>query len=65
MARNDPYWLTVKFEGKCKCQEQIPKGRRCFYYPLTRTLLCEKCSEKAAAEFEAARADEAFMNGGY
>ena len=58
----DPYWLNAKFASKCKCGCQINKGDRIFYYPLTKTALCPKCSEKASREFEAARFDEDFMN---
>ncbi len=60
----DPYWLTARFDSKCKCDQAIRKGDRGFYYPNTKTLLCAKCSDKAAAEFSAAVADEAFMGGG-
>lgn len=63
-ACRDPYWLTAKWEGTCHCGGTIKKGQRAFYYPNGKRLLCAPCSEKAAAEFAAAAADEAFMSGG-
>jgi hypothetical protein len=59
----DPYWLTARFTSKCRCGAEIPKGARAFYYPRTKTCLCEKCGEPAAREFDAAAADEAQYSG--
>ena len=48
----------------CPCGHDIKKGERIFYYPRTRTALCQKpCGEKASAEFTAAAMDEAMMTG--
>ncbi len=60
----DPRWLTARFVSKCTCGKSIRKGERIFYFPTTRTALCQQpCGEKAAAEFYAGAADEAFATG--
>jgi len=59
----DPYWLTARFNSTCTCGQPITKGQRIFYYPNGRQALCPQCSEKASAEFSAAAADEAMLNG--
>jgi hypothetical protein len=63
--RNDPSWIEAKFASKCKCGNEIKKGERIYYYPLTRTALCPKCSEAAEREFQACKADEDFYNSQY
>ena len=65
MYSRDPYYLTAKFASVCKCGAAVKKGERIFYYPSTRSALCPKCSEAAAADFNAAAQDEAMHNGGY
>jgi len=54
----------ARFSSACKCGATIKKGERIFYYPSTKSALCPKCSEAAAADFNAASQDEAFYNGG-
>lgn len=66
----DPYWLTAKFDSKCTrkgCDTTITKGQRAFYYPSSKSVLCEKddCGGQASRDFEAAAADDAAMSGGY
>jgi hypothetical protein len=41
------------------------KGKRVFYYPLSKMAFCEKCGEKHSAEFQAAAFDEAAMTGNW
>lgn len=71
MARRfsrDPHYMTAKFPGRCaQCGADVPRGSKVFYYPNTRTLLCDadSCSGQAARDFEASRADESFNGGGY
>ena len=65
----DPRWLTAKFDSKCSrkdCGATIKKGQRAFYYPSSRSCLCQKdeCGGQASRDFESARQDEAFMSGG-
>jgi hypothetical protein len=50
--------LHVVIDGKA-----YPPGTRVFYYPTTRAMLVGDKAEQASRDFEAARADEAFMNG--
>ena len=58
---NDPRWLTAKF-GQCtECKTKLA-GKRAFYYPLTKECFCEKCGEKHAGDFAAAKFDEDFYN---
>ncbi len=61
--RGDPFWTTTRYHGRCfRCGRNVSPGEECFYYPLTKTLLCdgEGCGKKASAEFaEAARVEEA------
>jgi len=62
----DPYWLNAKFASGCgnsSCPNQIRKGDRIFYYPNGRKALCPACSETAGRDFDAAKQDEAFMQG--
>lgn len=62
----DPYWLTVKYSCQCsRCHAPLARGARAFYYPNGKSMLCAAaaCGEKAAAEFHAAAADEAFTSG--
>lgn len=62
---NDPRWITAKFRGKCHaatCQAVILKGDRIFYYPSSKSARCQACGDAESATFEAAKADEAFMN---
>ena len=61
--RGDPYWLQARFASDCSCGAPITKGARIFYYPRGKTALCEKCGEKAHAEFASTAADEAFESG--
>lgn len=59
----DPYWVTARYPGTCaKCGTPFPKGTRVFYYPKGKRLYSEACAVAAANDFEAAAADEAFMN---
>jgi hypothetical protein len=57
----DPYWLRTKRLGTCSgCQQPIKVGQQAFWYPATRSLLCdaEPCGKKASRDFEAAKFDE-------
>ena len=57
----DPFWLTAKF-GNCKeCKTEL-KGKRAFYYPLSKECYCETCGNKHSADFELNRQDEDFVN---
>ena len=59
----DPYWLTAKFKGTCKCGETVAKGTPAWYWPSTRSIECKNCGEDSEARFMAELADEAFYNG--
>lgn len=60
----DPYWLRNRYGFVCSCGAPIEPGNRAFYYPNGKKMLCEKCGDKADAQFAAAKQDEAFMSGG-
>ena len=60
----DPYWLTAKF-GTCKeCKSEL-KGKRAFYYPMTKDVFCEKCGEKHSNDFNSAKFDECVYNNNF
>ncbi len=55
----DPRWITTRYPGECKgCRSKIPKGARVYYFPRSRTILCESCGEPEAARFNAEAWDE-------
>ena len=61
--RNDPRWITAKFNSLCAgCGSQIKRGDDIFYYPTGKKALCSVCGETQSNQFEAAAADEAFIN---
>jgi hypothetical protein len=60
----DPYWTTAKFTSTDAHGKPVKKGDRIFYYPKDRTVLTGEAADKAAAEFQAAKMDEASYNGG-
>ena len=62
-AARDPYWLTVRYPGQCPCGTAVPKGQRTFYYPSTKRVHCPACSERHAADFQAAAADDIATGG--
>lgn len=62
--KNDPFWLIAKF-GNCKeCKTEL-KGKKAFYYPLTKECFCEKCGEKHSNDFNAACFDECVYNNSF
>lgn len=66
MAKNDPYWLTARFTSLCTgCQAPISKGEQAFYYPRGKSIFGKECGcgEEHAADFEAARFDDAQYSG--
>lgn len=67
-ASNDPHWITTQYTTKCSQGERcpngvIPKGARAFYYPLTKSVMCEQCGQQAERDFSAALFDERQMGG--
>ena len=65
--KNDPKWITSKFNGVCKkCGCGIKAGSLIFYYPLKGAIYCGgTCGQAASADFEAAAFDEEQYLGGY
>ena len=58
--------MTAKYDSADNPDSRggpIKKGARIFFYPSTRAAYVGAAAEKAAADFEAARNDEAFYNG--
>lgn len=62
--KNDPFWMTARYESKCNCGATIRAGSTIFYYPRTKTALCPLCGDVASKDFEACAADEDFYNYG-
>lgn len=57
----DPHWLDARFRSVCdKCHAEIKPGERIFYYPSTKTVLCDMpaCGQAAADDFSACLFDE-------
>lgn len=59
----DPYWTTAKFDSTDAHGRPVKKGDRIFYYPANRSVLTGPEAEQAAAEFAAAKMDEASYAG--
>ena len=59
MARynRDPRWIRARYNGKCsECGAVIPKGAEAYYYPATRSILCENpCGQAGASAMRAER----------
>ena len=63
----DPYWLTVRYPGKCaKCGTTIGRGAQAFRYK-DGSLYCEAagCGGAESSSFEAAAFDEAVTTGNW
>jgi hypothetical protein len=60
----DPFWMTAKFDSKAADGTPIKNGDRIFYFPLTKRAFVGEAAERAAARFEAERADENLYGGG-
>lgn len=59
----DPRWMTARYSSTCsKCDGSIKKGTQIWWYPKGRIAYCESCGETDARVFDAAVADEDFMN---
>ena len=59
--QSDPRWINVKFDGSCtRCKSVIRRGDRALYYPLDRSLYCERedCGQAASRDFSARVFDE-------
>lgn len=64
----DPKWINAKFNSRChRCQCEIKKGDKLFYYPRCKTVYCDKddCGKKESASFEASAQDEYNYSMGY
>lgn len=61
---NDPFWLYLKYPGKCSnCLRRIKPSERAFYFPADRSMMCtmDDCGEQASRDFNAAVFDEAML----
>ena len=61
-----PFWMLAKSGGSCdSCKQGIKKGEEIFYYPLSRTVLCNRdgCGRKADRDLRANDFDTAQMAG--
>ncbi len=62
--KDDPRKLTAKFAGKCsKCKAPVKKGEILYYWPKSKTALCEKCGESEYQRFIEAAIDEEIYGG--
>ncbi|HBD95719.1 MAG TPA: hypothetical protein DC057_16235 [Spirochaetia bacterium] len=60
----DPRWITGKF-GKCKKCGISLTGKKTLYYPIGKSVFCEKCGESEYNAFSASVQDENFYNSQY
>lgn len=57
--KNDPRQIAVRYPCNCsKCNSKLPKGALAYYWPRTRTILCETCGEPEYRGFLSSAADE-------
>lgn len=62
----DPYWTKARFVSHCrKCEIEIKKGNKIFYYPNTKSVYCETCGQSASADFACCLQDEEFFTSQY
>jgi len=62
----DPRWMTARFGSQChKCDGEIKRGSQIWFYPKGRLAYCETCGVPDSKVFDAAVADEDFMNRGF
>jgi len=63
--RNDPHWMTARFNSTCSdCKAPIKKSEQIFYYPKGKHVMGEKCgcARKAEQDFYNCREAEEFYN---
>ena len=48
--KRDPRWITAKFSSTCSCGKKITKGDQIYYYPSTRTAVCEICGKRGNSD---------------
>lgn len=59
MYKNDPVNIAAKFNGNCNiCGKSIKKGDPLYYWPATKTALCENCGAVEFARFISLALDE-------
>lgn len=58
--KDDPRWMTARFDGLAEDGTPVRRGDRIFYYPRTRTVFVGARAESAAADFQACAEDEEF-----
>lgn len=57
----DPYWIIARFGNCSKCSDSV-KGKKAYYFPLTKDIFCEKCGESEAQQFQESAFDEMIYN---
>ena len=62
--RNDPRWIIAKFDSVTINGDRVKRGDRVLYYPADKSILAGEKAEQAWRDFEAAAADEDWMNRG-
>ena len=59
----DPYWITARFASDCgngkTCGARINKGDAAYYYPSSKTAVCESCGRKGEADLQDEMINEA------
>lgn len=59
----DPHPLNAKFASKCgKCEKPIKKDDFCYYWPSTRSILCDTCGKPEYNSFLSSCQDEEVYN---
>jgi len=58
---NDPYWITARFGSCSKCSNSV-KGKKAYFFPLTKDIFCEECGGLEAQKFLESAFDEMIYN---
>ncbi|NQU52161.1 MAG: hypothetical protein HQ522_06435 [Bacteroidetes bacterium] len=57
--KGDPRRITALFNSTCsKCKNRIKKSSRAYYWPNTKTVMCETCGLPEYNQFLSMAADE-------
>jgi hypothetical protein len=56
--------LSTKFDSHCSnCNNKLPKGTNCYYWPRDKKVFCIPCGENDYRQFLSSAADEDVYNG--
>ena len=58
MYKDDPKWITAKFDSTDANGNPVKKGEEVFYYPRTKKILTGEAAKQASRDFDAVCFDE-------